>query len=723
MMAIFKKNVYINTLQINVNFFLGGSMVFKKCVVIWASLIVFMCIMFAQAEFYPERIYKQRKKSSLDFGWKFYKGTPATGTPSDSNFNDASWATVNIPHSASYDDPEPPLFDATPNNGEYNRYQGICWYRKYFTVPQSAKHTGKIQIEFEGAMQVATVYLNGKLLGVHSNSGYTWFQFDITNQVSLTGTNVLAVQLDNTPNAMVPPGRTSDPSITPSDYLLYSGLYRNVWLICTDACSIPLWSQRISTPVATASAASIKVHITTPVSSATTGSIQVRYVIAFPSNTPVATGIQTISLTSAGTAVFDTSITISNPSLWTYRNPNLYHLYTQVFKDGVLVDDYVDRFGARWYTWTPQAGFALNGVIDTLRGASVHQSVGWIESALPRSRFFKEVGMVKQMGANMIRCAHFPRDPSFYNACDEIGMLVLVEVPTWGCCLNGWTYPDTLFMRLDSCMKEMIQVGYNHPSILAWGLFNEPPAAYNLPNQIPSEDTIAHAMDQTRFTYIADNQLNNQAVANNADILGQNYGELDVLFPNMIKRILNTEYHEGWVNYCYRGCTAANSGHQVADNMSASGYAYQRWNIWTGLIAATRPNKLAGATMWSFNDYWSEHDGGVNPMGAVDHMRIPKCVFYLFRKFWTGHLTITIFRYPALPQPSFVLMWIPIQSLPTARMFRLLPHLSEVRTDSASTILTAELTPIPYSSPLPLLARQIISVPVLENSMRENARS
>jgi hypothetical protein len=237
------------------------------------------------------------------------------------------------------------------------------------------------------------------------------------------------------------------------------------------------------------------------------------------------------------------------------------------------------------------------------------------------------------MGANMIRCAHFPRDPSFYNACDEIGMLVMVEVPTWGCCLNGWTYPDSLFLRLDSCMREMIEVGYNHPSIIAWGLFNEPPAAYNLPQQIPSENAVAHAMDSTRYTYIADNQLNIPGIPGNADIEGQNYGEMYGPCLNLVKRIINTEYHEGWQYWCFRGDAA--SGKQKADDLSATGYAYQRWNDWIALLSAPRLNKLAGATMWAFNDYWSEHDNGVNPMGAVDHYRIPKAVYYLFRKYWT----------------------------------------------------------------------------------------
>ncbi len=243
--------------------------------------------------------------------------------------------------------------------------------------------------------------------------------------------------------------------------------------------------------MATASAASAKVHITTPVTSITPGTITVRYPLPTPpptSRAAIITGGQTITLPSAnGRAVFDTLLR-SNPVLWTTHAGTLLSLYAGI-PEGSLVDDYVDRFGVRWYTWTPQAGFALNGVSDTLRGVSLHQSFGWIESALPSSRYFKEVGLVKQMGANLIRCAHFPRDPSFYNACDELGMLVMVEVPTWGCCLaNGWTYPDSLFLHLDSCMRELIEVSYNHPSIIAWGLFNEPPAPYDAPQQIPSED-------------------------------------------------------------------------------------------------------------------------------------------------------------------------------------------------------------------------------------------
>jgi beta-galactosidase len=602
------------------------------------GLILCACFITTQAEFYPERIYKERKKTSLDFGWKFFKGTP-TGTPSDSNFNDAGWATVNIPHSASYDDPEIPCVPGF-TGGEAARYQGICWYRKYFTIPASALHTGKITIEFEGAMQVATAWLNGHPLGVHSSSGFTWFQFDISSVASLTGANVLAVKLDNTESLTIPPGRT--PANGEADYYLYSGLYRNVWLVCTDKCSIPLWSQRISIPTTTASGASAQVHIVTPVTYSSSGTISVHYVVAFPSTNRVASGIMTKTVTSSsGTVTFDTLLTISSPSLWTEKTPNLYYLYTQVYKDGQVTDDYVDRFGVRWYTWTPAGGFALNGVFDTLKGTSLHQSIGWIENAEPTSRFFKEVGLVKQMGCNLIRCAHFPRTPTFYNACDELGMLAMVEVPTWGCCLTSGTYPDSLFYRLDTCMKEMIQVGYNHPSIIAWGVFNEPPSAFNAPQQIPSEDSVAHRMDATRYTYIASNTLNDIGIATDADIAGENYGEWFGAAANLSLRVINTEYHEGWMYVSFRGGKGrviSTMTTQFVDDLSAQGYAQQAWTDWLNLWATTRKNQLAGGCLWSFNDYWSNHGGGVYPMGVVDHYRIPKAIFYLYRKNYTGVL-------------------------------------------------------------------------------------
>jgi beta-galactosidase len=594
---------------------------FRKCFLTAGVLIVIACMGSARAEFYPHRIYKERSKTSLDVGWRFYRGVPS-GTPSDSIYNDAGsgWQTVNVPHSASYD---PPTYA-----GEVASYRGVCWYRKIFTVP-NVKHTGKIVIEFEGAMQSADVWLNGRKVGTHDNSGYTWFSFDVTSLVSLSGPNVLAVRLDNTYRWDIPPGNDGSRGIYP-DYFIYSGLYRDVWLVCTDKCHLPLYSQRISIPPSSASAASARVNITTTVlnDGKVPQNVSLSYYATDSNNVKMlATGPLTephAVIQPGQSFVFQTTCgPIVGPRLWSPDHPYLYRLYTRLKVDGQTVDDNVDRFGIRWFTWTPGEGFALNDTVTCLRGASLHQSIGWIESALPNTRFFKEVELVKEMGANLIRCAHFPRDPSFYNACDELGMLLMVEVPTWG--YARYTYPDSFWVRLNNCMREMIEVGYNHPSIIAWGLFNEPAATFNAPNQMPLEAATAHTQDSTRFTYLADNRLNDPVLVSQTDIVGMNYVELNGPCANMTARTINTEYHQGWLYWCFRGGSN--------DNESPDGYAMQRWNIWLDLIYGTkRLNRIAGACMWSFNDYWSgwmQH-----PMGAVDHYRIPKAVFYRFRRYW-----------------------------------------------------------------------------------------
>jgi hypothetical protein len=575
-----------------------------------------------RAEFSPHRIYKERSKTSLDFGWKFYAGDPS-GTPSDSGYPDAGWGTVNIPHSASY--------DAPTFKGESNSFRGICWYRKKFIVPPQAKHTGKIFIEFEAAMQSADVWLNGRKIGTHDNSGYTWFSFDVTGGVSLTDTNVLAVRLDNNYLWSIPPGNDGSRGIYP-DYFIYSGLYRDVWLVCADKCHMPLYSQRISIPQAGASAASAQVKISTTVRNDddTAKTVSLSYVIADSGNSRVLqTGRLTepvMTLQPGDSFVFKSTCgPIMNPRLWSPDHPYLYKLFTRVKVDGQAVDDYVERFGVRWYTWTPGEGFILNGddTATVIKGASLHQAIGWIQNALPNTRHYKEVELVKSMGANLIRCAHFPRDPAFYDACDELGVMLMVEVPTWG--YSRYSYPDSFWVRLNNCMKEMVEVGYNHPSIIAWGLFNEPASSFSAADQIPLESATAHAMDSTRFTYIADNRLSDPILVNETDIVGMNYYELNGPCENTVKRIINTEYHQGWLYWCFRG--GAN------DNESADGYAMQRWNLWLDLLFAKRVNKIAGAVMWCFNDYWSSWMQ--HPMGVIDHYRIPKAVFYRFRKYWT----------------------------------------------------------------------------------------
>jgi len=583
------------------------------------GLIVYLFIgtlfLAAHADFYPERVYKERTKIKLNGEWMFYSemrgNAPAPGNPYEAGYADNAWTKVTIPSSANYDAPTKAAEDKTLNGG-------ICWYRKKFTVSAAVKHAGKLFLQFDGAMQTATVWLNGNLLGVHDNSGYTGFKFDITGK-TVTGDNVLAVQLDNTYSAAIPPGNTGP------DFYLFSGLYRNVWLVCTDNCYIPINGQQISvmrkdSAMTTASKAYIRIK--TPVKNeyATAKNVVIRYCMAYGDIDRGFLTDSSIGSVDAGqTAVFDKTVSFDNPTLWSPSNPYLYRLFTRVVADGAIVDDNVDRFGVRWFTWNPNENFKVNDQPVYLRGTCMHQMFPWIQNAATPSRFYKDIKLAKDMGANMIRCSHYPRDPSWYNACDEMGMLLLVEIPTWG--TGKTSYPDSFWTRESGCVNEMIEVGYNHPSIMAWGLFNEPSAEFTA--NISALNDQAHRLDSTRLTYMANNR-SDLNIMNIPDIGGLNYQRISDITANPLpQRWINTEFHAGWIdtNCTFRGDTL--------DDLAKIANIY--WADWLAIVA---DSKESGGAMWCHADYNSPINS--NAMGAVDAYRIPKSIYYLFRKNWAN---------------------------------------------------------------------------------------
>ncbi|MGA2506243.1 MAG: glycoside hydrolase family 2 TIM barrel-domain containing protein [Chitinispirillaceae bacterium] len=573
----------------------------------------------AHANFYPERIYKERSKIKLNSGWTFYSEmrgkAPAPGNPYEVGYSDSSWSKVSIPSSATYDAPTKTEEDKTVSG------TGNCWYRKTFAIPGAAQHTGKLFLQFDGAMQTATVWLNGNLLGVHDNSGYTGFQLDITDQ-AVPGKNVLVVKLNNDYSRAIPPGNAGDN--TGPDFYLFSGLYRNVWLVCTDKCYIPINGQQISvlrkdSTMTTASRAYIRIR--TPVTNeyTTAENVVIQYCIA---NSDADRGLlvdSSVGTVAAGqTAVFDKTVSFDNPILWSPFNPYLYRLFTRVFADGVVVDDIVDRFGVRWFTWDPNANFKVNDQTVYVRGTCLHQMFPWIENAATPSRFYKDIKLAKDMGANLIRCAHYPRDPAWYNACDEMGMLLLVEIPTWG--VGKTSYPDSFWTRESGCIDEMIEVGYNHPSIMGWGLFNEPSAEFT--STITALNNQAHRLDSTRLTYMASNHgdLNIMKIP---DIAGLNYlVSSQITVTPIPQRLLNTEFHPGWTtNWTFRG--------DVKDNIADIANSY--WVDWLAVVADARE---CGGTVWCHADYNSPVNS--NAEGVVDDYRIPKSTYYLFRKNWAN---------------------------------------------------------------------------------------
>jgi len=586
--------------------------------------VVLLCVSlcFVYSGFSQTAVLK--RKAAFNQGWKFIKSDPGTAA-SGTSYNDASWATVNIPHSASY--------DSAVASAEQNYFVGTCWYRKSFTLPANVK---KVFIEFEGAMQVANVYLNGNQVGTHNNSGYTPFSFDISNQVTRGGGNVLALSLNNARSADIPPGWAS----AGPDYYLFGGLTRSVWLHFKDSVYIPVYAQQIL-PMPNASATSAQLRVKTPVmnasKSAQTATVKVRLYDA--ANTLVTTDSATQSIAAGALVTVDHTSATFSCSPWAPQTPAMYTVRTSVIVGGATVDSVVEPCGFRNIAWSTSNGLSINGVRTEIHGMCVHSAMGWIENAVPDERYYYEVKMVKEMGGNSIRCSHYPRAQAFYNACDKLGMLLYVEQPSWGYSMN----PNAAcWAKMDSCVREMVIAGRNHPSIYAWGLYNEPNNSNNpedYTSYITTMNNTAHSLDSTRITSIADNGNTTCMVV--PDAVCMNYST-STSYTNNGKNTANMY----WLN-----CEARNSGtfgtrnsrgsqvdldtSDVQDCGGSAGNAACEWASFSFSTATS--GHLAGGHFWEFKDHNSSWNSGAFE-GVVDFLDVPKTMYYYFAKKWVPGL-------------------------------------------------------------------------------------
>jgi hypothetical protein len=262
----------------------------------------------------------------------------------------------------------------------------------------------------------------------------------------------------------------------------------------------------------------------------------------------------------------------------------------------------------------------------------LHQNIGWIESAIPDERYYYEVKVVKDMGGNSIRCSHYPRAQAFYNACDKLGMLVYPEAPSW-----GWSLvPTELCMaRVDSCVREMVLAGRNHPCIYAWGLYNEPNGASNPPDFTPyftASNNIAHALDSTRLTAVAFNGTCNGAGI--PDLMGLNYAT----------SISGTFNGKNLADKPWFGCEARNGSTfgtknsrgsdidlDTADDNAFGDNAYNEWLTFNFSTATS--GHLAGGHFWEFKDHFSSWNSNAYE-GVADNFDIPKTMYHYFAKKW-----------------------------------------------------------------------------------------
>ena len=354
-----------------------------------------------------------RESILLDSGWRFKSGN-ITNTETV-NFGDGNWQTVSIPHNWGWEEAQ---------QGK-DFYRGPGWYRRDLNIgaPQSGK---RYFLRFEAASQVADVYLNGERLGQHRGA-FGAFAFEITANLSATGTNLLAVRVSN----------QWEPDIAPlsGDFSVYGGIYRPVHLIVTGGENFMV-TDHGSPGVAWLQTSVTKkqavIDVIAQISNSTLRKQPVTLVASVfdADGTLVAKSEQPIQLAPNVTAPYSLQVVVPNPHLWNGRpDPYLYQAVVELRTADGVVDSVAQPLGLRFYSVDPDKGFFLNGQPYHLHGVNRHQDrfdKGW---AISEADMDEDIQLIKEMGCTVIRCAHYQHSDYLYSLCDRAGILVWAELP------------------------------------------------------------------------------------------------------------------------------------------------------------------------------------------------------------------------------------------------------------------------------------------------------
>lgn len=416
---------------------------------------------------------------NFNFGWRFHLGDVANAQ--SSTFNDSDWESIVVPHDFQIYQPW-----VAPSKGEKAdnsdiasnvksrlssrgfKEMGIGWYRKTFT-PDESWRGKRIILDFEGIMLVGDVYLNGERIG-GTDYGYLGFDIDVSKLMKFGQPNVLAVKAN-----------TQRPEN--SRWYTGGGLYRDVSLIVTDPQQYfvrhPLY---ITTPNVSEAEATVIVQAEMACY-LRVKDLKVNTKIVDANGNVVSDVTNTIPY-NRGQKINEyivDSITLESPKLWSCETPHLYNATVTIFKpDGTVADQVSENFGVRWFEYSPEFGFKLNGKKVLFKGNANHHTLGALGAAAYPRAMEKRIQLLKQFGFNHIRTSHNPYSKSFLDLCDKYGMLVVDELyDKW---LTQYAGGRTEWLNLwQHDVPEFVRRDRNHPSVVMWSLGNELQQYWSLP--------------------------------------------------------------------------------------------------------------------------------------------------------------------------------------------------------------------------------------------------
>lgn len=410
---------------------------------------------FSTAGFY-EVAGTGRTVYSMNPAWRFHKGHVDGAERPD--YRDADWQAVSLPHGIELLPMEA--------SGCVN-YQGEVWYRKHFTVDGSWRGQ-RLELYFEAIMGKSKVWVNGKLVNTHFG-GFLPVMADISDCVNYGGDNVITVMADNSDDPSYPPGK---PQRT-LDFTYCGGIYRDCWLIKTGKVFITDANEEnvtagggVFVSYGKVSEALTEMRLNVALRNQTDKPFRgkVSFELRDKNGKSVWTGNGSVSIGKGEMGNVSKLAKLHNVSLWSPDSPTLYRLYIRLKNQrGATVDGYYIRVGLRSIEFRNKDGFWLNGkpYPEPLIGANRHQEFAVVGNALPNSLHWRDAKKLRDAGLRIIRNAHYPQDPAFMDACDELGLFVIENTPGW----QFWNKEPSFGQRVYSDIRNIVRRDRNRPSV------------------------------------------------------------------------------------------------------------------------------------------------------------------------------------------------------------------------------------------------------------------
>ncbi|MBD9109205.1 MAG: glycoside hydrolase family 2 protein [Bacteroides nordii] len=588
---------------------------------------------------------------TFERGWKFIRSDDANFSLFD--YDDSSWQQVTVPHDWAIYGPFSIQNDrqkvAIAQDGQKEAMEhagrtgglpfvGVGWYRLDFEAPAFAKGK-KATLVFDGAMSHARVYVNGKEAG-YWPYGYNTFYLDVTPYLNAEGKNTLAVRLEN--------------EVESSRWYPGAGLYRNVHLIVNEEAHIPMWGTQLTTPVVEDNFA--RVHLNTSwVMPEGKSPSSYRIVTEIKDADGKVVSKESKQLTDFDNQIFSQEFVVEKPMLWTPDTPYLYIAESKVYEGNTLKDESVTPFGIRSIEVIPDKGFFLNGKKTVFKGVCNHHDLGPLGAAVNDAAIRRQIRILKDMGCNAIRTSHNMPAPELVKACDEMGMMLMVETfDEWKTakCENGYHKEFDQWVEKD--LVNVLRHYRNNPSVVMWCVGNEVPDQWNGdrgPKLSRYLQDICHREDPTRPVtqgMDAPDAVINNNMAAVMDVAGFNYRphkyqEAYKKLPQQI--ILGSETASTVSSRGIYKFPVTRTWMKKYDDHQSSSYDVEHCG-WSNLpeddfIQHEDLPYCIGEFVWTGFDYlgeptpyytdWPSHS---SLFGIIDLAGLPKDRYYLYRSHW-----------------------------------------------------------------------------------------